>query len=64
MPFTLDDLVDDVMRRAPETIGVFLAFQMRCIGCPIACFHNVADASHEHGVDAHVFLAALCAAAG
>ena len=61
MPFTLDDLVDDVMRRAPETIRVFLTYRMRCVGCPIACFHNVADASREHGVDPDEFLAALCA---
>ncbi|WP_257166518.1 DUF1858 domain-containing protein [Bradyrhizobium sp. SRS-191] len=63
MPITFDELVDDVMRRKPETIRVFLAFQMRCVGCPIACFHNVADACREHGVDPDAFLTALCAGA-
>ena len=46
-----DDLVDDVMRGAPETIRVFLEFRMGCVGCPIACFHTVDDACREHGVD-------------
>ena len=54
-----DDLVDDVMRRAPETIRVFLEFRMGCVGCPIACFHTVDDACREHGVDRDAFLGAL-----
>jgi hybrid cluster-associated redox disulfide protein len=59
MPFGFDDLVDDVMRGAPETIRVFLKFRMGCVGCPIACFHTVDDACREHGVDADAFLDAL-----
>jgi len=54
-----DDLVDDVMRGAPQTIRVFLAFKMGCVGCPIACFHTVDDACREHGVDRDAFLDAL-----
>ena len=58
-PARCDDLVDDVMSRSPQTIGVFLAFRMRCVGCPIACFHTVDDACREHGVDREAFLRAL-----
>jgi hybrid cluster-associated redox disulfide protein len=54
-----DDLVDDVMRAEPRTIRVFLAFQMGCVGCPLACFHTVADACREHHIDRDAFLAAL-----
>ncbi len=53
------DLVDAVMAAWPATIGVFLQFGMRCVGCPIACFHTVDDACFEHGVDPVRFLAAL-----
>jgi hybrid cluster-associated redox disulfide protein len=53
------DLVDDVMRASPQTIGVFLEFKMRCVGCPIACFHTVDDACREHGVDRELFLQGL-----
>jgi len=59
MSIGFDDLVDDVMRSSPQTIRVFLEFKMRCVGCPIACFHTVDDACREHGVDRELFLQAL-----
>jgi hybrid cluster-associated redox disulfide protein len=52
-------LVDDVMSRWPATIRVFLDFRMSCVGCPIATFHSVDEACHEHGVDRASFMAAL-----
>jgi hybrid cluster-associated redox disulfide protein len=58
------DLVDDVMRETPATIRVFLNHRMRCVGCPIACFHSVDDACREHGVDRARFLADLNAVVG
>jgi len=54
-----DHLVDDIMRRWPETIRVFLDFRMSCVGCPIATFHTVEDSCREHGVELAAFLAAL-----
>jgi hybrid cluster-associated redox disulfide protein len=59
MPIDLDTLVDDVMNGCPATIRIFLDFEMGCVGCPIACFHTVADACGEHDVDCAAFLAAL-----
>lgn len=59
MPIEFDYLVDDIMRQWPATVRVFLDFKMGCIGCPIACFHNVDDACREHDVDRDNFLAAL-----
>jgi hybrid cluster-associated redox disulfide protein len=53
------ELVDDVMRRWPVTIRVFLNHKMRCVGCPIACFHTVEDACREHDVDRTRFLSDL-----
>jgi hybrid cluster-associated redox disulfide protein len=53
------DLVDDVMSRWPSTIRVFLRYRMGCVGCPIGCFHTVADACREHAVDCGAFLADL-----
>lgn len=52
-------LVDDVMRKWPATIRAFLDNRMNCPGCPIACFHTVADACREHHVDPDSFLAEL-----
>jgi hybrid cluster-associated redox disulfide protein len=56
-------LVADVLSDAPATLRVFLDFHMRCVGCPIASFHTLADAAREHNVDLDRFLAALHAAA-
>ena len=43
-------LVDDIMRRWPATIRVFLDYRTQCVGCPIACFHTVDDACCEHAL--------------
>jgi hybrid cluster-associated redox disulfide protein len=59
MRISLDTLVDDVMRREPAAIRVFLDFRMRCVGCPIAYFHTVDDACREHDVAPDRFLDAL-----
>lgn len=48
--------VDDIMRKWPGTIRAFLNHRMNCPGCPIACFHTVADACREHHVEVDDFL--------
>lgn len=52
-------VVEDVMRRWPATIRVFLDFKLACVGCPIATFHTIEDSCHEHGIAEAPFLAAL-----
>ena len=56
---TLDMTVDHVMNRRPASIRVFMDFKMSCVGCPIATFHSVDEASREHVIDTAVFLGAL-----
>ena len=56
---TLDMTVDQVMNRWPASIRVFMDFKMSCVGCPIATFHSVDEASREHVIDTAVFLGAL-----
>ena len=55
--------VDEAMQRCPALIRVFLDFKMRCIGCPIARFHTLEEACHDHEVCSKDFMAALKAAA-
>jgi hybrid cluster-associated redox disulfide protein len=64
MAIGLDDLVDDVLRRCPATFRVFLNYKLRCIGCPIACFHSIGEACRAHDVEPDAFLSALQAADG
>lgn len=59
MPVEPTQLVDDVMRQWPETIRVFLNHKMRCVGCPIGCFHTIDDACREHGENLGQFLTDL-----
>ena len=58
-----DMTVDQVMHHWPASIRVFMDFRMGCVGCPIATFHSVDEASREHAIDGGAFLAALQAAA-
>ena len=43
--------VDEIMRRTPRAVRIFLDNGMHCVGCPIAPFHTVAEAAREHGLD-------------
>ena len=63
MPIGVDDFVDEVMTAKPASIRVFLDFRMGCVGCPIAAFHSVEDASREHAINGGAFLTALQAVA-
>ena len=47
--------VDEIMRRWPSTIRVFIRHRMLCIGCPIGIFHTVTDACEAHGLDEEAF---------
>jgi len=60
---TTDMTVDNVMRRWPLTIRVFVDFGMHCVGCPIATFHSVDEACREHRIDLERFLGRLREAA-
>ena len=54
--------VGAIMSRWPATIGVFIAFRMHCIGCPIGMFHRLEDAAAEHGMELEELLQAVEAA--
>ena len=56
-------LVDDVMRRWPTTIRLFVEQKMYCIGCPITGFHTIEEACRAHGIELRGFLASLEAVA-
>jgi len=48
----LEDLsVKDIMDQWPDTVPTFIRLRLKCVGCPIAPFHTIADAAREHGAD-------------
>ena len=55
--------VDEIMRRWPATIRLFIQRQMYCVGCPIGIFHTVKDACEAHGIDEASFSRDLLVAA-
>jgi hybrid cluster-associated redox disulfide protein len=63
-PIDPDLPVAEIMRRWPCTIRVFLDLRLRCVGCPIACFHTLIDACEEHRVDSGSVLMAMDTALG
>lgn len=55
-PITPDSFVDDLLRRYPETIGVFNSFGIdTCCGSAAA----IEDAAYRDGADVDALLAAL-----
>ena len=57
-----DLTMDQIMRIWPQTIRVVIRNGMLCAGCPIAPFHTVGDAAHEHNLDEAALRRALEAA--
>ena len=57
-----DMTVDQIMRRWPATIRLFIQRRMLCIGCQIGIFHTVSDACEAHGIDEAYFSRDLLAA--
>lgn len=49
---TADMSVDEVMRRWPATIAVFIRRRMACVGCAVGPFHSVDDAGIVYGLPA------------
>ena len=44
----LDDLtLDEIMRRWPRTVRVFIDWHLHCVGCPIADFHRLSDSAES-----------------
>lgn len=48
-------MMDDIMRRWPDTIRIILRHRLLCVGCAIASFHTLEDAIREHRLDGAVF---------
>lgn len=57
-----DMSLDEIMRRWPETVSVFMKKRMSCVGCPIASFHTIVDAAEEYHLDEEQFAEELALA--
>jgi hybrid cluster-associated redox disulfide protein len=47
---TADHLVEELVRRYPQTIMVLARHGLQCAGCSISPFHTIADSAREYAV--------------
>ena len=52
-----------MIRRWPETVGVFVARRMACVGCAMAPYVTIREAALSYGIDAEAFARDLARAA-
>jgi hybrid cluster-associated redox disulfide protein len=48
---TKDMIIEDVVRKYPKTIPVFMAHGLHCIGCHIANYETIAEGAMGHGLE-------------
>ena len=51
MPITKDMGIGEIVQKFPDTVPVFQAFGMHCLGCAIAHFETLEDGVNAHGID-------------
>lgn len=58
-----DLTVDEVMRRWPQTMPVFVKLKLNCVGCDMAPFETISDVAETYGLALDMLLGELNAAA-
>lgn len=56
---TLDHFMDEIQRRWPITIRVFLENRMACVGCALSGFDTLGDALEAYDLPQEAVLKAL-----
>jgi len=51
--------IDTIIKRWPETIPVFLAYGMNCVGCAMTSFETLEEVLKNYGVAIEPFIKAL-----
>lgn len=59
---TPEMVVDEVVDRYPETIPVFIKYQMQCVGCHVARFETIGGGAAIYGIDLDELIGELNAA--
>ena len=61
---TKDTIISEIMTIAPESVPLFQAIGMHCLGCAMASGETLGQACEVHGVDADEFLEKVNALVG
>jgi hybrid cluster-associated redox disulfide protein len=54
--------IDSVLKQYPQALPILLRHRVRCAGCYISGFHDLATVSHQYNVELESLLAELNAA--
>ena len=54
-----DTIIADIMMNAPQSVPMFQAIGMHCMGCALASGENVEEACMTHGIDPDEFISKL-----
>jgi len=57
--FTPETSVNDLVRKWPQVIPVFIQFQMACVGCSMSAFETLEDAAKIYAIDPQLFMQRL-----
>jgi hybrid cluster-associated redox disulfide protein len=47
---TKDMIIEDVVKKFPKTIPVFMAHGLHCVGCHVANFETIEQGAAGHGI--------------
>lgn len=61
---SLEQTVEEVLRRWPNLAQVFIRHRMACVGCAMASFDTLAEVAQVYGLRASAFLQELGEALG
>lgn len=59
MRITAEMKIDNVVRRYPETVGVFSRYGVGCLGCSAAEYDDIAYGARVHGLNLEQLLREL-----
>lgn len=51
--------IDELVEKWPQVIPLFIQYQMACIGCSMAAFDTLEEASRNYQIDPQRFIEAL-----
>ena len=51
MTITKETTIEEVVKKYPETMVVFMKHGLHCVGCHVSTFESIEEGAMAHGVD-------------
>jgi len=56
MKINKDMKIGDILKKYPETLKVFISYDLGCVDCPMSEPETINDAADVHGIDVNKFV--------